>query len=295
MHERHLTVGSNGVALIEAGVGGRPLLLVHGFTGAKEDFSWPAGGFDYVNRLANLGWHVVAIDLYGHGGSTHFDASPQYSFGTYVQQLLGVIDSLGWDQCVLLGHSMGGMIAEEFAVTHGDRLAALILMNTHHGAINHVDPVMIPLAKQVAAESGIVGIKAVLDSLNDRPTGSNYSHRVAMDTIAGYEALSNAKMLASSGVMFATMLEAMVNRVDRLEFLATLSLPTMVMIGDYDDGFLAASARMASVIPDVKYRMILGGGHSPQFEAPDGWWAAMTEFLESLDADSADLGTVGAN
>ena len=282
MHERHIAVRSNTVAVLEAGVGGRPILLVHGFTGSKEDFGWTGGGFDYLDRLAALGWHAVSPDLYGHGASTHFDHESEYTFAAYVQQILDVVDSLGWDTFVLLGHSMGGMISEEFAVLHGSRLASLILMDTHHGAITHVDPAFIPLAKQVALESGIAGIKAVLDADTSRPSGSNYSYCVALDTIDGYSSFCAGKMLSSSPVMFATMFENMLQRPDRLEFLATLALPAMVLVGDYDDGFLAASARMASVMPNVMYRMIIGGGHCPQFEAPEAWWAALTEFLATI-------------
>jgi len=48
----------------EEGAGGRPFLLLHGFTGAKEDFA------DHLDRWADRGWHVVAPDLRGHGGSS---------------------------------------------------------------------------------------------------------------------------------------------------------------------------------------------------------------------------------
>ena len=62
---RSVRTGDVSLEIAEAGAGGRPLLMVHGFTGAKEDFA------DFFDRLAERGWHVVAPDLRGHGASDH--------------------------------------------------------------------------------------------------------------------------------------------------------------------------------------------------------------------------------
>src|SRR3954465_6875076 len=61
--QRRVGVGPVELEVLEAGEGGGPLLLVHGFTGAKEDFA------DHVDDLAAAGWHVVAPDQRGHGRS----------------------------------------------------------------------------------------------------------------------------------------------------------------------------------------------------------------------------------
>ena len=53
---RRVDVGEVELAVVEAGVGGRPLLLVHGYTGRADDF------VDFIGRLADEGWHVVAPD-----------------------------------------------------------------------------------------------------------------------------------------------------------------------------------------------------------------------------------------
>ena len=65
MRVRRVEAGGVGLEVAEAGAGGRPLLLVHGFTGAKEDFT------EYLDPLADLGWHAVVADLRGHGASEH--------------------------------------------------------------------------------------------------------------------------------------------------------------------------------------------------------------------------------
>src|SRR5438270_1778432 len=123
MNTRTLHVDGVDLALAEAGDGGRPILLVHGFCGAKEDFA------DHLDRLGELGWHAVAPDLRGHGSSEHPSGETAYDFDVFVADLVALADELGWPRFVLLGHAMGGMLAQLVALEHPDRVAALILMS----------------------------------------------------------------------------------------------------------------------------------------------------------------------
>src|SRR3954453_1292326 len=81
-----------------AGEGGRPLLLVHGFTGAKEDFT------DFLDDLAGAGWHAAAPDLRGHGASWHAQSEDDYDLEHYADDLWALVEALGWERFVLLGH-----------------------------------------------------------------------------------------------------------------------------------------------------------------------------------------------
>jgi pimeloyl-ACP methyl ester carboxylesterase len=119
--ERSIDVGPVELAIREAGEGGRPLLLVHGFTGAATDF------VDFLDPLAEAGWHVVAPDLRGHGGSSHPTAEDDYSFELFAGDVTGLADALGFDRFTLLGHSMGGMIVQVLALSAPERIEALIL------------------------------------------------------------------------------------------------------------------------------------------------------------------------
>ena len=73
MNIRHVATGAVTLEIAESGRGGRPLLLMHGFTGAKEDFT------DLVDDLAALGWHAVVPDLRGHGNSDKPPGESSYS------------------------------------------------------------------------------------------------------------------------------------------------------------------------------------------------------------------------
>ena len=104
---------------LEAGVGGAPLLLVHGFTGCKEDFA------EEVDGLAELGYHVVAPDLRGHGESDQPDDEASYGLRSFADDLFALTERLGWASFDLLGHSMGGMIAQVMVLEQPDRVERL--------------------------------------------------------------------------------------------------------------------------------------------------------------------------
>jgi pimeloyl-ACP methyl ester carboxylesterase len=57
----------------------------------------------------------------------------------------------------------------------------------------------------------------------------------------------------------------------------------LVIVGDQDVPFVAASEELAATIPGARLEVLADAGHSPQFEAPDSWWKAMTSFLDGLD------------
>src|SRR3954447_16808061 len=92
----------------EAGRGGRPFMLVHGFTGAKEDFT------EWLDRIAAEGWDAVAPDKRGQGESPKPDDESAYSFDLLADDVFELADRV-WGAgrpFVLLGHSMGGMVAQ---------------------------------------------------------------------------------------------------------------------------------------------------------------------------------------
>jgi pimeloyl-ACP methyl ester carboxylesterase len=66
--------------------------------------------------------------------------------------------------------------------------------------------------------------------------------------------------------------------------LRKLSMHTLVIVGEQDDGFLKQSTAIAEAIPGARLEVIPGGGHSPQFEAPDAWWCVVRGFLDEVAA-----------
>ena len=278
---RRVAVGSSAGALelelVEAGAGGRPLLLVHGFTGAKEDFS------DWLVPLAERGWHAVAPDLRGHGGSDHPPEESDYSLAVMAADVVGLADGLGWPRFVVLGHSMGGMVAQAIAVSAAaPRLDGLVLMDTAPGQVDGVDRSVVDLGVDIVRQTGMQGLLDILRLLGEaQPLGTEADRRLRVER-PGHVAESERKLLASAPAMWVAMSREMLERADLLGPLGGLDVPTLVMVGEQDTAFLAPSRRMTAAIPGARLEVIAGGGHSPQLEAPTAWWAALTAFLDEL-------------
>ncbi|MEZ5203593.1 MAG: alpha/beta fold hydrolase [Acidimicrobiales bacterium] len=148
MTHRALSTGVR-LATLEAGEGGRPLLLVHGFTGAKEDFG------DWVAPFADAGWWVVAPDLRGHGASDQPDEEHRYSLSILADDLLALAAELGWDRFALVGHSMGGMVAQDLVLRGEGPVERLVLMDTHHGPVEGLDRASVELAVGILRTEGL--------------------------------------------------------------------------------------------------------------------------------------------
>jgi 3-oxoadipate enol-lactonase len=265
------------LALAEAGAGGRPLLLVHGFTGAKEDFT------EWLDPLAELGWHAVAPDQRGHGASSHPADESAYSFDAFTTDLLGLLDALAWERCTLLGHSMGGMVAQTAVLEAAHRFDGLVLMDTSHRGLR-VDPGLVELGVAIARAEGIAAVMAAQDAMGSDDALGTPAHERVLATREGYREFGQRKMLASSPAMYVSMLTAITDAggVDRLERLRAVDLPTLVLVGDEDTPFLKPSQRMADAIQGAELVVVPDAGHSPQFESPEQWWKALSTFLGKL-------------
>jgi pimeloyl-ACP methyl ester carboxylesterase len=274
--ERCVNLGDVELSIAEAGDGQRPLLLVHGFTGAKEDFT------PWLDEVAGLGWHAVAPDLRGHGQSSKPSAESAYSFEVMADDVLRLADALGWNRFVLLGHSMGGMVAQFVARSAGERLAGLILMDTTHGALDNLDSDLIEAAVSIVRGQGIDALADVMATYEAPLTTA--AHRRLLAERAGYAEFTDRKLRTASPAMYAAMAPVFPTAVDRLDGLRQLpaNMPVLVMVGEQDQPFLAPSQRMAAAVPRGSLAVIPDAGHCPQFENTDAWWLALTEFLASL-------------
>lgn len=272
------------LAIAEAGAGGRPLLLVHGFTGAKEDFR------DVIGPLAAAGHWVVAPDLRGHGASAHPAGEGAYGLDRFTADVSGLLDALGWDRFDLLGHSMGGMIAQLVAVSRAERIDRLVLMDTATGgagagsggdesggdSIDGMDADIMRLGIELCRAEGMAAIAAVLD-MGEKPLETPAHARMA--SLPGWKEWESEKFLTSSPDMWCAMVEQFLTVEDRMATLRDLPMPTLVIVGEQDRPFLAVSRRMSEVIPDARLVVVADAGHSPQFENPQAWYAAVAGFL----------------
>lgn len=96
-----------------------PLILVHGLFGDKDNLNG-------IRRLLNQHYHTINIDLRNHG---HSPWDTQMDYPSMQQDLLDLLDDLQLEKVVLIGHSMGGKVIMQLALTHPERVKALTVLD----------------------------------------------------------------------------------------------------------------------------------------------------------------------
>jgi len=260
----------------EAGQGGRPVMLVHGFTADAEEVAGVLG------PLADHGWHAVAPDLRGHGRSHRPTDPDAYSFELMAADVLGLADDRGWDRFALVGHSMGGAVAQVIALDHPERLTGLVLASTFHGPVPGIGMELVELGRWVVRESGMTGLAEAMAARRDDSPESIAAFERLQEAVPGYVEQSRARLEATSPDMWMALAPRFVDQPDRLERLARLDVPTAVIVGELDATMGDDCRRLADAIPGATLAVITDAGHVPQLEQPEAWWAALSEFLERL-------------
>jgi pimeloyl-ACP methyl ester carboxylesterase len=260
----------------EAGRGGRPVMLVHGFTAD----SWEVAGL--LEPLAARGWHAVAPDLRGHGRSERPTDPAAYSFELLAEDVLALADDLGWDRFAVVGHSMGGAIAQLVALDHPERVAALVLASTFHGPVPGITLELVEMGRWVVREAGMAGLADAMEARRAENPDSVAAVDRLQEARPGYAEESRARLIATSPDMWMALAPLFVIQEDRLERLAGLSVPTAVVCGDLDSTFLDDCRRLAATIPGASLTVIAGAGHLPQVEQPEAWVAAVVDFLAGV-------------
>lgn len=272
---RRATVGGLEMEWAEGGAGERPFVLVHGFTGSRDDWA------DVLGELAGHG-HTLAPDQRGHGGTANPGDPAGYTLGQLVADLVGWLDAAGVARCDLLGHSMGGMVAMRLALAHPERIHSLVLMDTSPGPVPGVlPPAVREMAVKVAREAGTGAlVPAMRQAAASDPKRAAASRRceAEMGPERYWERIQR-KMDAMDPEAFATLGALLADHDPVTERLATLDCPATVLVGAEDRPFLEPSAIMARTLPDAELVVIPDAAHSPQLENRGAWLDAIAAHL----------------
>jgi pimeloyl-ACP methyl ester carboxylesterase len=251
---RTRSIAGRPAAWLEAGSG--PLLvLVHGAGGSAD--LW----LHQLDDLADAA-RVVAPDLPGHGPGQGRRGGPGTpSVPGYAEWLEGFLAALDAESVVLVGHSMGGAIAQSFALARPERLAGLVLMAT--GARLRVLPRIVELLRQRPRE------------------GQSLIRDLSFGPGAPPECTDLVDRVLRERAPLVTLADYLVcDRFDVRDQLAGIRTPTLVVAGTEDRLTPPKYGRfLAEAIPKARLVEIPGAGHFPQLEAPAAVNAAIREFL----------------
>ena len=242
---------------------GEPLVLLHAF---------PLNGrmFEPQMEAFSEGRRVVAPDYPGFGRSPRTPAQPDILY--YAEGVLGLLDRLGLERVVLGGVSMGGYVAFGCMRLFPERVSGLILADTRPDADSEeTRESRKNMARRVADEGVEVLIELQMRRL------------LARDTLEKNEEVVEevrTMILESSPGGVVAALGAMRERPDSTPLLEEIEVPTLV-IGGEEDGISSPEVMgaMAEKIPDSRHVTLPRAGHLSNLEAPEGFNAAMKEFL----------------
>ncbi|HTO06747.1 MAG TPA: alpha/beta fold hydrolase [Myxococcota bacterium] len=259
----------------EAGAGPRAFLLVHGFTGSRDDFR------EQMAPLGALG-RTLALDQRGHGGSSNTGKAEAYALGNLVEDLCGAFDALGLAQADLLGHSLGGVVALHFALKYPARVASLVLMDT--------SPVPIKMRFSESARAGIAafarehGMGALAKRMREMaaanpalpPSQRRCEERMGSDV---YWQRIERKLEAMDPVAWDTISSQFPQFPSVAERLGEIRCRTTVLVGAEDLPFLGPADQLERGIPGARRVTIPAAAHSPQLENPAAWLEAIRAHL----------------
>lgn len=247
------------------GDSGEPLVLVHGYTGDITDWRHQLPEFSRTHR-------VLIIDNRGHGRSQAPADRARYSVERMSHDVEELVAHAGFERYHLVGHSMGGAIVQEIALRSPGRLLSLTLHDT--GQVFRFDHELFKAytaARHQLAETQ--GMAAVAKMEGFTPP---VPHMPAERLDETRERLTRMSVDAFIGAWHG--LESWPGTEGRAHAIAA---PTMVIYGELEPPpFIEASRWLATNIPGAVLESVPEAAHSPQFERPEIFNAALRRHLD---------------
>ncbi|AKV04290.1 Epoxide hydrolase [Labilithrix luteola] len=310
----HRTVETNGIHLHIAEAGQGPLvLLLHGWP--ESSYSWR----HQIPALAAAGYHVVAPDVRGYGQSDRPEAIEAYRMKALLADFVGLLDALGEETAVVIGHDWGATIAWICAALHPERFRAVAGLSVPYLGRAPMLPTQLfksifgekwfyvlyfqePGVAEAELEADIPRtMRTILAGAALDPTApANQAKRAGDGLLTGIDVPSSlptwlteedlahySKELAASGFRGGLNRYRNMDRDwEELPELATARVeqPALFLVGECDPGrSFAPTDAMTALVPNLKeVRVIPGAGHWIQQERPAEVNAAIIEFLRAL-------------
>jgi len=283
-------IAANGIQIEFVEKGSREsasLILIRGL--GTQLIDWPE---DFIDELVGQGFHVIYFDNRDVGLSQNFndsgapdigeiargEAQPAYTLQEMADDVVGLMDALNIEKAHVMGISMGGMINQVLAASHGDRLLSMISVMSSSGREGLPAATPAAQASLVAQPDPDGGVEAV-----DQLTAQG----LEICGSPGYpqsleERLHIAKRRRERNYNpggIARQMAAVVAFGSRVELLATIKVPSLVIHGADDPLIpLAAGEDTASSIPGCGLKVIPGMGHN----IPDGVVPILAEAVVSF-------------
>ena len=269
--EETVTVGSL-EAHVETAGSGEPVVLIHGL--GLSGAIW-----DRVRDALGPGYRLVAVDLRG-AGRTRELAAKELTLGQWAVDLGAVVDELGLERPVLVGHSLGASVALRYALERPDGVRGLVLIAADPN-LSNLAPRMLASAERIEA----MGLEAwVSEFWSANPPFSAASLERDPGILEEYREL----LLRNDAAAYVRQCRAIATAESLGDRLGEVTQPALVLVGDVDDRTLPEHGRqLAADLANATVAELALVGHTPPLEAPAETAGAIRAFLERLDGGRA--------
>lgn len=273
----------------------RPAVLVHGYTGSKEDF------LPVLEPLAAAGRVVVAVDLRGQYQSPHAPDRSAYSATALAADVLAIAAAVAGETpgVHLVGHSMGGLIAREAVLAHPSAVLSLTLLGSGPGAITgeRADELRDLLALLDPADGAGPDntpwlAEQVRLAWQDQHEPQARAEGVEEHVIA-FLRERTLRTCPVSLIVLARYLLTCPDRTAELAEVVAKGLPAAVVYGENDDAWPPTEQREMADLLGAERTCIPGAAHSPAIEAPVTTAATLTEFWNAAERRQPTVHTCG--
>ncbi len=257
-----------GINYAECGADGIALICLHGIGGDAESFRPQLDALGAERR-------VISWNMPGYGGSERL---PETGFEQLAAALLRFMDELGIQRAHLCGQSIGGMIAQEFAIRYPARVVSLLLIATS-AAFGGRDERF----KQRFLQARL----APLDAGAKMPELARRFVPEIVGSAAGADAIASAirSMAAVPQASYRAIMACLIT-FNRRDHLAAIRQPACLIAGSEDHNAPAPTMqKMAAKMPAARFHEIAGAGHLVNLECPARCNALIAGFLASTEAN----------
>ncbi|HEX5938898.1 MAG TPA: alpha/beta hydrolase [Dehalococcoidia bacterium] len=248
----------------QGSAGGVPVVLLHGFTD-----SWRS--FERVLSYLPESIHAFAPSQRGYGDSDRPEST--YLIGELAEDLAQFLDAVGVESAFIVGHSMGSMVAERFAIDHPSRTRGLLLAGTNPSLKgNPACEDFNPAVQELEDPIDPAFVKAFQESTLARPVPEEFLAMVVAESLKVPARIWKAA--------FAGFLQT-----DFARELHRIQAPTHIVFGDQDIFMtLADHEAVRSRIPGSRMTTYEGAGHAMHWEEPSRFAADLVTFVEQIAA-----------
>lgn len=256
-----MRIHRDGVALgyEEAGRGDPPIILVHGW-GTDRSVLQP------LSHDLRRSHRVLALDLRGFGES---DAPEQsYTIESYTDDLAFVADRLGLDRPIVIGHSMGGVIALDFAARYGDRISAAVV-----------------LEGMIVAPELLAGLQPILDGVRTGAYRDVVANLMAHLTGPHFDPGERARLVTFITSCPQHVLVSAMEGILAFDSVAAAARVKCPLLYVGTNATYTNVARLRELCPQVLIGQLVGCGHYFSLEVPGQLSPMVARFIETQGAE----------